>query len=55
MTGPGNEVDEAHFLNFVAQQLQGDPAEELRECWKITSNQTKQTVGAAGVCVTDPV
>jgi calmodulin len=43
--GPGaTMVDEAHFLNFVAQQLQGDPAEELRECWKITSNQTKQTV-----------
>merc|ERR1719375_2259121 len=39
--GPGaSMVDEAHFLNFVAVQLQGDPAEELRECWKITSNQT---------------
>ena len=35
------QVDEDHFLNFVAQQLQGDPAEELRECWKITSGQTK--------------
>jgi calmodulin len=43
--GPGaSMVDEAHFLNFVAVQLQGDPAEELRECWKITSNQTKTNV-----------
>lgn len=43
--GPGaTMVDEDHFLNFVTQQLQGDPAEELRECWKITSGQTKVTV-----------
>ena len=29
-------IDPEHFLNFVATQLQGDPAEELRECFKAT-------------------
>jgi len=43
--GPGaTMVDEDHFLNFVAQQLKGDPYEELKECWKITSGQTKTEI-----------
>ena len=28
----------------IAKNRVGDPAEELRECWKITSNQTKTNV-----------
>jgi Ca2+-binding EF-hand superfamily protein len=37
-------IDEAHFLNFAAQQLSGDPGLELREAWKVTSGQTTDTL-----------
>lgn len=42
IAGPGQKaVDVDHFLNFCAHQLQGDPVEELRESWRIASEQTK--------------
>jgi calcium-binding protein CML len=42
IAGAGEQaISEEQFLNFVYLQLQGDPADELREIWKIASTWTK--------------
>jgi Ca2+-binding EF-hand superfamily protein len=37
-----SSIDEAQFLNFAAQQLEGDQEQEMRECFRFTSGMTKE-------------